>query len=337
MRTRTVVLMMLALFGAASSASAAGTAGAGSEMPAAAYSVLCRQSGLCTYATGLPTASDQWAGVDGVGGASIARHLGGRAVFVPTAVGSIAVVVNLPGKQGSFIKLRGAALGQIMAGRIQRWNAKAIRVTNVSARMPQTTITLCAVSGASGINLVTTHYLSKVSSDFRSAVGTSANPSWRAPKVVKVASFADVGACLAKHVGAIAFLPFGDALQQGISGQAIQLGWSKPGLAYFQGGATRPATVDEFAGPNEVSAQKAVATIGVADGLPDVSASRRPGSYPLAVLIGVAAPTPLSAATAKTFRYLLSPAAQDELPPLGYAALPDALRVSALARVSGAQ
>lgn len=330
------VLTMIIVLATASFAPAA-TRGAGSEMPAAAYQVLCRQSALCTYEAGLPTASTDWAGVDGVGGVVIARHLKGRAVFVPTAVGSIAVVVNLPGKIAPFIKLRGGVLGQIMAGRIQRWNAKAIRVTNVSARMPQTTITLCAVSGPSGINLVTSHYLAKVSNDFRTTVGASANPAWKAPKVVKVASFADIGACLRKHAGAIAFLPFGDALQQGISGQAIQLGWSKPGLAYFQGGATESTTIDEFAGPNEVSAQRAVSTIGTADGLPDVSASKRPGSYPLTVLVGVAAPTPLSAANAKTFRYLLSQAAQDDLAPLGYAPLPSALRSSALARVNTAQ
>ena len=328
------LVLGLAVF--AGTASAATTAGTGSDMPAAAYQALCRQSGLCTYATGVPTASTAWAGVDGVGGAAIAAKLGGKAVFVPIGIGSIAVVVNLPGKHGSFVQLRGSTLGGIMAGTVRKWNARAIRRTNVVLRMPQTTITLCAVSGSSGINLVVSHYLSKVSSDFRSAVGTSASPAWKAPRVATVKSFADIGGCLSKHPGAIAFIPFGDALQQGISDDAIMLGWSKPGIAYLQGGATTPTTVDEFAGPNDVSAQKAVSSVGSASGIPDVTASKRPGSYPLTVLIGVAARLPLAPANAATFRFFLSKDSQDELKPLGYAPLPAKLRDAALARIADA-
>jgi ABC-type phosphate transport system substrate-binding protein len=336
MRATTILLLIVAILGLATSAAGATTTGAGSDMPNAAYQVLCRQSALCTYSTGLPTSSTQWAGVDGVGGAAIAARLGGRATFIPTAVGSIAVVVNLPGKNGAFIKLRGSVLGQIMAGRIERWDAKPIRLTNVSARMPQTRITLCATKGASGINLIATHYLSRVSSVFRAAVGTSAQPQWKAARVVLVGSFADIGACLSKHVGGVAFLPFGDALQQGISGNAIQLGWSKPGTAYFPGGVTKPTTVDEFVGPNDVSAQKAAGSIGSSASLPDIAASKRPGSYPLTVLVGVAARLPLSAANATTFRSFLSTTAQNALQPLGYAALPSGIRNAALKRIAAA-
>ena len=319
-----------------SAASASTTAGMGSDMPAAAYQALCRQSGACTYTTGVPTTSTAWAGVDGVGGAAIAAKLGGKAVFVPTGIGSIAVVVNLPGKHGSFVQLRGSTLGKIMAGKVRKWNARAIRQTNIALRMPQTLITLCAVSRSSGINLVTSHYLSKVSSDFRTAIGTSASPAWKAPRVVKVASFADIGGCLEKHPGGIAFIPFGDALQQGISGDAIMLGWSKPGTAYLQGGVTKPTTVDVFVGPNDVSAQKAVATLGSTSGLADVTASKRPDSYPLTVLIGAAARLPLTAANAATFRSFLSKGAQDDLRSLGYAPLPAKLRDAALARIADA-
>ncbi|MGI9186740.1 MAG: substrate-binding domain-containing protein, partial [Gaiellales bacterium] len=308
--------------------------GAGSDVPAAAFQVLCDQSALCSYHTGRPTPDTKWVGVTGIGGAVIARQLGGKATFIPTAIGSIAVVANLPGKQGSAIRLRGAVLAQIMAGRIKRWNARAIRLTNSSLQMPQQTITLCATKGATGINLITSHYLTRVSRDFAATVGTSASPAWRAPKMVYVSSITDIGSCLTKHAGSIGFMPFGDALRQSLSDNAISLGWSKPGTAYFQGGVTKPTTVDEFTGPNDVSAQKSVSTIGSANALPDTIASKRAGSYPLTVLVGIAARAPFTPAVAKVASYFLSPAAQAWLPSLGYAPLQKQVLAAVKARIA---
>ena len=97
-------------------------------------------------------------------------------VLIPATAGSIVLAYNLPGVES--LKLSREAYSGIFVGKITKWNDPTIAKANEGVKLPDTAITVCERSDGSGTTFVFTDYLSKISSEWKSRVGSSTSVSW---------------------------------------------------------------------------------------------------------------------------------------------------------------
>src|SRR6202162_1049452 len=90
---------------------------------------------------------------------------------IPATLGVISIAYNLPGV--TKLQLDGPTLAGIFLGHIKTWNDPQLTALNSGARLPTKPITVVHRSDGSGTTYHYTDYLSKVSSEWRTNVGTS--------------------------------------------------------------------------------------------------------------------------------------------------------------------
>jgi phosphate transport system substrate-binding protein len=98
----------------------------------------------------------------------------------PTVIGGVDVIVNLPGVGANELKLTGELLADIYLGRITKWNDPKITAINPDLKLPGVAIAPIYRADGSGTTFVFTDYLSMVSADWRSKVGSSTSVKWAA-------------------------------------------------------------------------------------------------------------------------------------------------------------
>jgi phosphate transport system substrate-binding protein len=98
----------------------------------------------------------------------------------PTVMGGVVLVVNINGIEPGKLKLDGKTLAEIYLGKITKWNDPAIVAMNSGINLPNENITVVHRSDGSGTTFIFTNYLSKVSPDWKSAVGEGTSVSWKA-------------------------------------------------------------------------------------------------------------------------------------------------------------
>ena len=96
----------------------------------------------------------------------------------PIIMGGIVPVVNVEGVKPGDLVLDGATLAKIYIGDIKKWNDPAIAKLNPSVKLPATAIALVHRADASGTTFNFTYYLSAVSPDWKSKVGTNTAVQW---------------------------------------------------------------------------------------------------------------------------------------------------------------
>lgn len=96
----------------------------------------------------------------------------------PTVMGAIVPVVNLDGIADSQLKLSGPVLADIFLGKITKWNDPAIAKMNAGVKLPATDITVVHRADGSGTTFNFTNYLSKVSPEWKTKVGSDASVAW---------------------------------------------------------------------------------------------------------------------------------------------------------------
>ena len=94
-------------------------------------------------------------------------------VQFPTVMGGIVPVVNLEGVKPGDLVLDGPTLAKIYLGEITTWNDPAIAKLNPGVKLPSDAIAVVFRSDGSGTTFVWTNYLSKVSADFKSKIGSN--------------------------------------------------------------------------------------------------------------------------------------------------------------------
>ncbi|HEX4473711.1 MAG TPA: phosphate ABC transporter substrate-binding protein PstS [Polyangiaceae bacterium] len=99
-----------------------------------------------------------------------------KLLHIPTTIGAVAVVFNLPGV--TELQLAPDALVGIYQGTITKWNDKKIAETNPGAKLPATPIVVAYRSDGSGTTAVFTDYLAKVSPDWKDKVGVGKSIKW---------------------------------------------------------------------------------------------------------------------------------------------------------------
>lgn len=101
----------------------------------------------------------------------------GKILHIPTVLGADVPAYNLPGVSAE-LKFTPAVLTGIFLGRIAKWNDKAIAAANPGVSFPDKDIIVIHRSEGSGTTFVWTDYLSKVSSDWKSEVGSDTSVKW---------------------------------------------------------------------------------------------------------------------------------------------------------------
>ena len=99
-------------------------------------------------------------------------------VQFPTVIGGVVPVVNVEGVKAGDLTLDGPTLARIFLGEIKSWNDAALRKLNPSLKLPSQPIAVVHRSDGSGTTFVFTDYLSKMSADWRSKVGSITAVDW---------------------------------------------------------------------------------------------------------------------------------------------------------------
>src|SRR5260370_33142034 len=101
-------------------------------------------------------------------------------VQFPTVMGGVVPVINLEGVAAGALVLDGPTLAQIFLGEVQTWDDPAIKKLNPQAKLPSDAIVIVHRSDGSGTTFIFTDYLSKVSPDWKSKVGSNTAVEWSA-------------------------------------------------------------------------------------------------------------------------------------------------------------
>lgn len=232
-------------------------------------------------------------------------------VQIPWALGATVVLYNVKGVPNN-LKLTGPVLANIYLGKVTSWNDPSIAALNPGVKLPSTHITPVYRSDGSGTSFVFTDYLSSVSPDWASKVGTSTQPTFPTGTGAEhssgvIASMqATDGAITYAETAYIAADSLNFALIQNAGGQYVQP-TTKAVLAAAAAGTARPDGTLKLVNPPASAA----------------------GAYPLASYTYVIVPkTSSKAAVIKPFlTYAVGPTGQAFGPP-SYPELPAAVVAS---------
>lgn len=96
----------------------------------------------------------------------------------PMLTGGVVVIVNVPGIASNALRLDRAALSGIFLGKITNWSAPEIKKINPELQLPNLPITVVRRADASGTSFIFTDYLTKISPEWRTAVGRGSSVKW---------------------------------------------------------------------------------------------------------------------------------------------------------------
>nr|WP_234889154.1 phosphate ABC transporter substrate-binding protein PstS [Agrobacterium vitis] len=96
----------------------------------------------------------------------------------PMVMGGIVPMYNIEGVKPGELVLDGKALEAIYMGTITKWNDPAIAALNKSVKLPDQAIVVVHRADGSGTTFNFTDYLSKVSADWKSKIGSDTAVEW---------------------------------------------------------------------------------------------------------------------------------------------------------------
>ena len=103
---------------------------------------------------------------------------GGEILHIPMTLGAVVPISNIPEHQGQTLRFSGETLAGIFLGTITRWDDAELQADNPSLTLPSTDIVVVHRADGSGTTFIWTDYLSNVSPDWKSRVGTATSVSW---------------------------------------------------------------------------------------------------------------------------------------------------------------
>jgi len=138
----------------------------------------------------------------------------------PAVMGGVVPVLNLDGVKPGQLKMNGAVLGAIYMGKITKWNAPEIAALNQGVALPAADITVVHRADGSGTTFLWTDYLSKVSPEFKSAIGAGTAVKW--PVGVGGKGNEGVAANVQRVKGAIGYVEYAYAKKNNITHAQLQ-------------------------------------------------------------------------------------------------------------------
>lgn len=142
------------------------------------------------------------------------KDMGKPIIQLPTVMGSVVPAYNVPGVSGE-IKFTPEALAGIFLGHIKKWNDQALTGPNPGLNLPDQDIVVVHRSDGSGTTFVFTDYLSKVSPEWKSSVGSSTSVKW--PTGIGGKGNEQVAGLVRQQPGAIGYVELIYALQNNIT------------------------------------------------------------------------------------------------------------------------
>jgi len=100
----------------------------------------------------------------------------GKILHIPTVAGAVVITYNVPGNP--TLKLDGPTIANVFLGAITKWNDPAIASQNPGVSLPDSDIIVVHRSDSSGTTYIFTDYLSKVSPEWKSKVGSNTAVKW---------------------------------------------------------------------------------------------------------------------------------------------------------------
>jgi phosphate transport system substrate-binding protein len=146
-------------------------------------------------------------------------HSAGLMQF-PAIVGGVVPIMNLDGIAPGALKLTGPVLADIYLGKIRKWNEKPIADLNAGVKLPDEPIAVVRRSDGSGTTFVWTDYLSKVSNEWKSRVGSATAVSW--PEGVGGKGNEGVAAYVQRIKGSIGYVEYAYAKRNKITYASVQ-------------------------------------------------------------------------------------------------------------------
>lgn len=123
----------------------------------------------------------------------------------PVTLGGAAVAYNLPGVTAT-VHLTRPLLADIYLGKVLKWNDPQIAKLNHGLRLPDMPIVVVHRSDGSGTSYIFTDFLSHVSPEWKSKVGTGKSVSWPAPSSVGAKGNEGVAGQVRSTPGAIGYV-----------------------------------------------------------------------------------------------------------------------------------
>lgn len=96
----------------------------------------------------------------------------------PMVMGGVVPALNVQGIGQRGLRLTGPILGDIFLGNIKKWNDPKIVALNPGVTLPDATINVVYRSDGSGTTFVWTEYLSVVSDEWKTKIGTNTSVQW---------------------------------------------------------------------------------------------------------------------------------------------------------------
>jgi phosphate transport system substrate-binding protein len=100
----------------------------------------------------------------------------GKLLHIPTVAGADVVAYNLPGNPA--LKFDANTIAGIFLGQIKKWNDPKIATLNPGVTLPDQEVVVVHRSDGSGTTYIWTDYLSKISSEWKTKVGTNTSVNW---------------------------------------------------------------------------------------------------------------------------------------------------------------
>jgi phosphate transport system substrate-binding protein len=100
----------------------------------------------------------------------------GKLLHIPTVAGADVVAYNLSGNPA--LKFDGDTIAGIFLGQIKKWNDPKITALNPGVTFPDQEIVVVHRSDGSGTTYIWTDYLSKISPEWKTKVGTNTSVNW---------------------------------------------------------------------------------------------------------------------------------------------------------------
>jgi phosphate transport system substrate-binding protein len=138
---------------------------------------------------------------------------------IPWALGGTSIPYNVPGAP-RHLKMTGEILANIYLGKITSWNDPSIAKLNPGSKLPALRITPIYRSDSSGTTYNLTDYLTKVSSEWKSKVGTGTSVNF--PTGVGGKGSSGVAAALSRAKGGITYVDTAYSIQSNFAYAALR-------------------------------------------------------------------------------------------------------------------
>jgi phosphate transport system substrate-binding protein len=236
------------------------------------------------------------------------KQAGFKILHFPTVLGAAVPSYNIPGLTAE-LKFTPEALAGIYLGKVTKWNDPAIAAANPGVKLPAEDIVVLHRSDGSGTTYIWSDYLSKVSDDWKSKVGTNTSVNW--PVGLGGKGNEGVAGLLKQTPNSIGYVELIYAIQNNLPYGSVK------------------NVSGEFVKPSLAGVSAAAA--GAAKSMPDdfrVSITNAPGkgAYPISSFTWLLIPAQIQDAAKKSaikdFLGWMLTSGQQDCEPLAYAKLP---------------